>query len=58
LALAVACAVAQTRPKLATTFETYGIIQIQHNNSAVFGEGTPPPPRFVCHVGLERRGRL
>merc|ERR1711862_358116 len=39
LALTVACALAQTRPKLATTFETHGIIQIKHNHSVVFGEG-------------------
>jgi hypothetical protein len=40
LALTVACALAQTRPKLATTFETHGIVQIKHNQSVVFGEGT------------------
>merc|ERR1711941_94617 len=39
LALTVACALAQARPKLATTFETHGIIQIKHDHSVVFGEG-------------------
>jgi hypothetical protein len=40
LALTVACALAQTKPKLPSTFETHGIVQISHNNSVVFGEGT------------------
>jgi hypothetical protein len=40
LALAVAFAAAQTRPKLSETFHLVGIAHIRHNGSNYFGEST------------------
>ena len=42
LALAVAFAAAQTRPKPSETFHLVGIAHIRHNGTNYFGESTLP----------------
>ncbi len=53
LALAISCAAAQqTRPKLSETFESKGFVQIKHNGTLFFGEGTHPLPLIFSIIAV------